>query len=58
MARDSKAAREASGLSQRALSDLVGVPQSHISKIEKGGVDRKAPGGAGRKLVNGELRCA
>jgi transcriptional regulator with XRE-family HTH domain len=39
MAKDLKAAREAKGLSQRALSDLVGVPQSHISKIEKGGVD-------------------
>ncbi len=34
-----KAAREAKGLSQRALSELAGVPQSHISKIEKGSVD-------------------
>lgn len=34
-----KAAREAKGLTQRALSDLAGVPQSHISKIEKGAVD-------------------
>lgn len=34
-----KAAREAKGLSQRALSKLVGVPQSHISKIENGAVD-------------------
>lgn len=34
-----RAAREAKGLSQRALSKLVDVPQSHISKIETGGVD-------------------
>ncbi|HSS64477.1 MAG TPA: helix-turn-helix transcriptional regulator [Gammaproteobacteria bacterium] len=34
-----KNAREAKGLSQRALSGLTGVPQSHISKIEKGAVD-------------------
>lgn len=34
-----KQAREAKGLSQRALADLSGVPQSHISKIESGGVD-------------------
>jgi transcriptional regulator with XRE-family HTH domain len=34
-----RAAREARGLSQRALSKLVDVPQSHISKIESGGVD-------------------
>jgi DNA-binding XRE family transcriptional regulator len=34
-----KTAREAQGLSQRALSELAGVPQSHISKIEKGAVD-------------------
>ena len=32
-------ARKAKGLSQRALGDLVGVPQSHISKIENGAVD-------------------
>ncbi len=32
-------AREAKGLSQRALAGLSGVPQSHISKIESGGVD-------------------
>lgn len=34
-----KAARTRKGLSQRALSQLVGMPQSHISKIEAGGVD-------------------
>lgn len=34
-----KAAREAKGLSQRALSKIAGVPQSHISKIETAGVD-------------------
>ena len=34
-----KAAREARGLSQRALSTKAGVPQSHISKIENGAVD-------------------
>ena len=34
-----KEARAAKGLSQRALSKLVNVPQSHISKIEKGAVD-------------------
>ena len=34
-----KAAREGKGLSQRALAKLAGVPQSHISKIETGGVD-------------------
>ncbi len=34
-----KATREAKGLSQRELSQLAGVPQSHISKIENGSVD-------------------
>lgn len=34
-----KAAREKKGLSQRALSARAGVPQSHISKIENGGVN-------------------
>lgn len=34
-----KSARERKGLSQRELGDLAGVPQSHISKIESGGVD-------------------
>ena len=32
-------ARKRKGISQRKLSALSGVPQSHISKIEKGGVD-------------------
>ena len=34
-----KAARERKELSQRELSKRAGVPQSHISKIESGGVD-------------------
>lgn len=34
-----KRAREDEGLSQRALSERTGVPQSHISKIESGGAD-------------------
>jgi transcriptional regulator with XRE-family HTH domain len=34
-----KNAREAKALSQRALSELAGVPQGHISKIENGAVD-------------------
>ena len=32
-------AREARGMSQRALSARAGIPQSHISKIENGAVD-------------------
>lgn len=39
IARAIKAAREAKGLSQRALSEKAGVPQSHISRIESGAVD-------------------
>jgi transcriptional regulator with XRE-family HTH domain len=34
-----RAARTARGLSQRALAARVGLPQSHISKIESGSVD-------------------
>lgn len=34
-----QAARKQKGLSQRALSVKVGIPQSHLSKIEKGRVD-------------------
>lgn len=36
-----KSARKAKGLSQTSFGELIGVPQSHISKIEKGGVDIK-----------------
>ena len=36
-----KAARVAKGWSQRTLSQKVGIPQSHISKIESGAVDLK-----------------
>jgi len=39
VAKTIKVAREAKGLSQRALAKLAGVPQSHISKIENAGVD-------------------
>jgi transcriptional regulator with XRE-family HTH domain len=34
-----KAAREEKKLSQRALAELAGVPQSHISNIENGKVN-------------------
>ena len=34
-----KQARARKGLSQRALGELAGLPQSHISKIESGAVD-------------------
>lgn len=37
-----KAARKKMGLSQEALGRRVGIPQSHISKIEKGEVDLQA----------------
>lgn len=36
-----KRARRARGLTQAELGARVGIPQSHISKIEKGGVDIK-----------------
>src|SRR5690348_8107847 len=34
-----KKARIAKGISQRELGEMVGLPQSHISKIESGLVD-------------------
>jgi transcriptional regulator with XRE-family HTH domain len=34
-----KNAREARGLTQRALAERVGIPQSHLSRIEQGRVD-------------------
>lgn len=34
-------ARVAHGLTQKQLGERTGIPQSHISKIEKGGVDIK-----------------
>jgi len=34
-----KAVRKTRGLSQAALGQLIGLPQSHISKFEKGSVD-------------------
>lgn len=37
--RSLKAARQSKGLSQRALARLAGVPQGHISRIERGAVD-------------------
>jgi transcriptional regulator with XRE-family HTH domain len=37
-----KAARTAKGLSQSALAERVGLPQSHISRIESGAVDLQA----------------
>ncbi len=39
VARTLRNAREARGLSQRALGARAGIPQSHISKIENGAVD-------------------
>jgi predicted transcriptional regulator len=39
IAAELKKARINKGLSQRSLSTLSGVPQSHISKIESGAVD-------------------
>jgi transcriptional regulator with XRE-family HTH domain len=39
VAKTLQAAREAKGISQRELSQLAGVPQSHISRIESGVID-------------------
>src|SRR5688572_24633273 len=36
-----KKSREAQGLSQQLLASKVGIPQSHISKIERGSVNLK-----------------
>ncbi|MFC7049484.1 helix-turn-helix domain-containing protein [Emcibacter nanhaiensis] len=41
LAESLKRARSKKGLSQRALSKKIGVPQGHISKIENGKVDIK-----------------
>lgn len=37
-----KKARQTKGLSQRALGKMIGMPQSHLSKIESGEVDIQA----------------
>lgn len=39
LARALKVARQAKGMSQRALARASGLPQSHISNIERGAVD-------------------
>jgi transcriptional regulator with XRE-family HTH domain len=39
IAAELKKAREAKGFSQRAVSVLAGVPQSHLSKIENAAID-------------------
>lgn len=41
IARTLKEARARKGLSQRELGEKVGLPQSHVSKIESGRVDLK-----------------
>ncbi len=41
IAQELKAARNKKGLSQRKLGAKIGVPQSHLSKIENGAVDLK-----------------
>lgn len=37
-----KSARRSKGLTQRTLGELVGIPQSHLSRIESGAVDLQA----------------
>lgn len=39
ISRSLREARAEGGLTQKKLGERVGLPQSHISKIEKGGVD-------------------
>lgn len=39
LAEDLRLARQAAALTQRELGQRVGLPQSHISRIESGGVD-------------------
>lgn len=39
ISRSLRNARAASGLTQRELGERVGLPQSHVSKIEQGVVD-------------------
>ena len=39
VSRNLRDARRTRGLTQRALGDRVGLPQSHVSKIEQGIVD-------------------
>ncbi len=39
LAKSIKLARNKKGISQRALSSKIGIPQSHLSKIENGIVD-------------------
>ena len=36
---DLKIARQAKGLKQTALGEKLGLPHSHVSKIEQGGTD-------------------
>lgn len=42
IARDLREARKRAGLTQKELEEKTGIPQSHISRIEKGDVDVQA----------------
>lgn len=44
LVRQLKSARKAKGLSQQSLADKLGIPQSHLSKIEAGTVNLKLAG--------------